>query len=141
MQQKNSQVDAKGAVDSLLELSESIMRSLEDYKLNISFLQAELSEIDFKQQELNSGATVNNNVDHDMLEGPATDDNLLQMSMCRTNSVKSRDNNVTFSKSVEVAALQTSYDQEISGLRGQITSLETKNKKYLEIIGMTASEN
>ena len=63
------------------------------------------------------------------------------MSMCRTNSVKSRGNNVTFSKSVEVADLQTSYDQEISGLRGQITSLETKNKKFLEIIGMTASEN
>ena len=36
-------------IDAVLRLSEQVLRSLEDYKINISFLEAELSDIDFRQ--------------------------------------------------------------------------------------------
>ena len=71
------------------------------------------------------------------------DDNMLlnlgQTSMCRTSSVRSRAGHA-LSKSLEATRYQSQYDDEISELRGQIAALETKNRKYLEIIAMTAGE-
>ena len=76
-------------------------------------------------------------IDTNGLEGDA---NLLQnMSMCRTNSVRSRLGG-SISKSLEVTQIQTKYEAEINELREHKVKLETKNKKYLEIIGMTAGE-
>ena len=37
------------SLDQILKLTEQSLRSLADYKVDISFLQAELAEIDFKQ--------------------------------------------------------------------------------------------
>ena len=48
-QKSGDQVSPQGAIDALLVLSETVMRSLEDYKLNLSFLEAELQGLDFKQ--------------------------------------------------------------------------------------------
>ena len=45
------------------------------------------------------------------------------------------------SKHQEVSHMQNKYDDEIGLLRENVASLELKNKKYLDIIGMTASEN
>ena len=71
------------------------------------------------------------------------DDNMLlnlgQTSMCRTSSVRSRAGHA-LSKSLEATRYQSQYEDEISELRGQIAALETKNRKYLEIIGLTVSE-
>ena len=71
------------------------------------------------------------------------DDNMLlnlgQTSMCRTSSVRSRAGHA-LSKSLEATRYQSQYEDEISELRGQIAALETKNRKYLEIIAMTAGE-
>ena len=44
------------------------------------------------------------------------------------------------SKHQEVSYLQNKYENEIKELREQVTELEEKNVKYLQIIGMTASE-
>ena len=46
-------------IDSILKLTEKVLRALDDYKTNISFLEAELAEIDFRQQEANSGCLNN----------------------------------------------------------------------------------
>ena len=71
------------------------------------------------------------------------DDNMLlnlgQTSMCRASSVRSRAGHA-LSKSLEATRYQSQYEDEISELRGQIAALETKNRKYLEIIAMTAGE-
>lgn len=63
------------------------------------------------------------------------DDNLLKMSMCRTNSVRSM-----AAKGLDIPMMQEKYFAEIEELRTQVSFLETKNRKYLEIIGMTAGE-
>lgn len=60
--------------------------------------------------------------------------------LCRQSSIRSRAGHNT-SKSYEVQQLNLKYEGEISGLRDQISALEMKNKKYLEIIGMTAGEH
>ncbi len=74
-----------------------------------------------------------------MAEDGAGEENLLaKVSMSRANSVKSRCG--ALSKTQEVSHLQSKYENEIEELRQQTASLEMKNKKYLEIIGMTASE-
>ena len=66
---------------------------------------------------------------------------LLPISMCRNNSVKSRATiGLNQSRSHDISALGVKYESEIKELRDYITALETKNRKYLEIIGMTASE-
>jgi len=36
------------AIDSVLKLTEKVLRALDDYKTNISFLEAELADIDFR---------------------------------------------------------------------------------------------
>ena len=66
--------------------------------------------------------------------------NLLPAQMCRTTSARTRAATHT-TKSLELSHLQSQYEEEINELRGQIAALETKNRKYLEIIGMTAGEN
>ena len=72
---------------------------------------------------------------------PAEENNVLlnlgNQSLCRTNSIRSR---AGLSKSLEATRFQSQYEDEINELRGQISALETKNRKYLEIIGMTAGE-
>ena len=49
--------------------------------------------------------------------------NLNNLSMCRTNSVRSRAAN-HFSKSLEVTRFQSQYEEEINELREQIITLE-----------------
>lgn len=91
-------------------ISEKLLRSLDDYKLNMSFLEAELADFDFRKQE---ESCLNNVVDpaagtrdHDM-----TDENLLQMSMRRGNSIRSNfassvgNNKTMLSKSHDVSHL------------------------------------
>jgi len=71
--------------------------------------------------------------------GPPDDHiNMVRLSMSRTASVRSR---AGASKTQEVSLLQRKYESEICELRDQVASLELKNRKYLEVIGMTASEH
>ena len=66
---------------------------------------------------------------------------LLNASMVRTNSVKSRATiGLNQSKSQDITALARKYESEIKELREQNEDLEMKNRKYLEIIGLTATE-
>ena len=78
------------------------------------------------------------------IDGGAEDEELLLMntSMVRTNSVKSRGTyaGLNHSKSHDFTALARKFEDQIVELREQNAALELKNKKYLEIIGMSASE-
>ena len=47
---------------------------------------------------------------------------------------------VNQSKSHDISIVSSKFEDEIKELREQNTVLESKNKKYLDIIGMTASE-
>ena len=114
------------------------MRDLDDYKTSISFLEAELSEINFKQLEVNA-------LSQQVSKQSVGDSGLLDCEMLEngeeTNNVWDRTNrSLNTSKSHEVSALNGKFLAEVKELREQITGLDSKNKKYLEIIGMTASE-
>ena len=63
----------------------------------------------------------------------------MRLSLSRGASMRSRTG--ALSKLHEVSHLQAQYEGEITELRSQVAALELKNKKYLEIIGMTASEH
>ena len=106
--------------------------------MNISFLESELADVDFRQQEQISGCFGQQTAGGDVVMHEDEDVNLLQMSMCKINS---RTSLINESKFTNATHLKSQYESEVTELRNQITGLETKNKKYLEIIGMTASEN
>ena len=59
--------------------------------------------------------------------------------MSRSVSMRSRVGH-SLSRIQEVSHLQMKYEGEVEELRRQVADLESKNKKYLEVIGMTASE-
>ena len=46
---KLPQSTSSQTMDSVLRQTENLLRDLDDYKTSISFLEAELAEIDFKQ--------------------------------------------------------------------------------------------
>jgi len=72
---------------------------LADYKVDISFLQAELAEVDFKQQEYNAGCPLSGSADVEMADGPSNEENLLiKQSLSRTTSVRSLTGRGTLSK-------------------------------------------
>ena len=69
------------------------------------------------------------------------DEPLLIPMMSKTGSIRSRTTiGGNQSKSHDISMLGSKYESEINELRDYIKALETKNRKYLEIIGMTASE-
>ena len=121
---------------------------LSDYKTDLTFLQAELTEKfdgsnarESSEQpilnlagldvEMTNEGAVNNSTGAEDVKQLAT--------MSRSVSMRSRAGH-SLSRIQEVSQLQLKYEGEVEDLRRQIAELESKNKKYLEVIGMTASE-
>lgn len=130
-------------LEHVLRQTESLLRQLEDYKTSISFLEAELQEVDFRQQEAQCQKENQCMTDSDMLENAEMDEALVSLpfTLGRVNSVRSRATiGLNQSRANEISMVSSKYETEITELREQIISLEVKNKKYLEVIGMTASE-
>ena len=121
---------------------------LSDYKTDLTFLQAELTErFDGSNARESSEQPILNlaGLDVEMTNEGAVNsttgaEDVKQLgTMSRSVSMRSRAGH-SLSRIQEVSQLQLKYEGEVEDLRRQIAELESKNKKYLEVIGMTASE-
>ena len=99
-------------------VTEKVLRNLEDYKLNLSFLEAELADLDFHKEDVSASCIDPNTnaaatMDHAMTG--AGDENLLQMSLHRDTSLRSHittslgAKSLMQTKSHDVAHLKTQY--------------------------------